>query len=83
MYKKYPLSDGRKNKPIVQPLAPCRMVGCCAVNGAVPRALFMVTPVYQYLCEKSRPVGEVKISTHQDPGQRPGVTCAKKAKSKG
>lgn len=28
--------------PIVQPLAPCYIAGCCAVTGAVPHALFMV-----------------------------------------
>ena len=39
--------------PIVQPLAPFRSVGCCAVIGAVPYALFMVILFYKILLNLS------------------------------
>jgi len=29
------------SQPIIQALAPYRLAGCCAVNGLVPRALFI------------------------------------------
>ena len=47
-----PMSLSETVLPIVQPLAPCLAVGCCAVNGAVPRALFMVMLIITLLPQK-------------------------------
>ena len=42
----HPSSDGCSTiRPIVQALAPYLLAGCCAVNGLVPRALFMVVTI--------------------------------------
>ena len=44
----------RNSQPIVQPLAPCFFAGCCAVKGAVPHALFMVSIFYNIRLDLSR-----------------------------
>lgn len=49
--------------PIVQPLAPCLAVGCCAVNRAVPRALLMVIPLYQLFFNNATEVEEARSNS--------------------